>query len=74
MWQFQNHQMVRNYSTAQRFLALVAHKKRVKKSVCAPEFFSNALKKNFAQKKLISAYEAVFCSTLCFTLNGVLDL
>ena len=28
MWQFQNHQMVHNYSTAQRFLALVAHKKR----------------------------------------------
>ena len=63
--------MVRNYSTAQRFLALVAHKKRVKKSVCPPEFFS---KKKLAQKKLISAYEAVFCSTLCFTLNGVLDL
>ena len=50
MWQFQNHQMVRNYSTAQRFLALIAHKKRVKKSVCAPEFFSNALKKNLHKR------------------------
>ena len=30
--------------------------------------------KKLTQKKLICTYEAVFCSTLCFTLNGVLDL
>ena len=49
MWQFQNHQMVRNYSTEQRFLALVAHKKHVKKKRVYT-FFSNALKKNLHKR------------------------
>ena len=30
--------------------------------------------KKLTWKKLISMYGAFFCSTFCFTLNGVLDL
>ena len=49
------------------------HAKGIKKSMHRRAIFQNALKKP-AQKKLISIYKAVFCFTLCLTLNGVLDL
>ena len=49
------------------------HAKGIKKSMHRHAIFQNTLKKP-AQKKLISIYKAVFCFTLCLTLNGVSDL
>ena len=62
------------YSKTQKYLALNAHENCIKTSVHMHAIFLNALKKKNAWKKLISLYEAVFCFTLCLTLNGVLDL
>ena len=51
------------YSTAQRYLALNSHEKRIEKLMHMHAIFSNAHKK-CAQKKLINIYVAVFCLTL----------
>ena len=61
------------YGTAKRYLALNAHKKQVKKKhVHACIFFFKSTQKMWG-RKLISMYGAVFCFTVCLTLNGVLD-
>ena len=50
------------------------HTKSMLKIACVHMKFFQTHSKKLTWKKLISMYGAAFCSTFCFTLNGVLDL